>query len=364
MNAPAPIRRPRSGGVTSEAKRQQREKDEQTLSCPVCFKLLLPHIVCGNGHLACLTCANEIHARKGACPICMEALRRPFVPVRALVDAVVGARVCRFMGTGCDVILMDADSQAAAAHESECKFKSTPCPHTGCGRAVLTSRLNDHVRDECPLRPATCSHPGCNAIHPFRVMATHLAECGHRQRACPYCDVLVTQANVLNHFTTIHALKIPARVDNHVSMLLRTETGAPSYLLALLRPSCYMCITCTVVLPTDVVRVDLKEFRINAKEHDPPYFVRYPGISGRIFGGGGSRMLYMSFPTNVGKSHVFEDRSMFSGFGLPDKRFPLSLLWDPTDVTNVNLPIDVDDDEEDEEDDDSEDDEEDEEGEE
>ena len=319
--ADAVVRRPRSTGKRSRALADERAQ----LACPVCLEHRLPHTVCGAGHLTCRPCA----AKLSRCPICRGPLNAAFVPIRQLVDAVPGARLCRYYGTGCDRVKFDVEEEGEGHVEAECEFTSAPCPNAGCGRPVVLSRLATHVDAECAYRLVPCAHPGCDTVVPFHVVAEHRRACAHRVLACPFCDVGVAQGAMLGHFQDVHKLAPEVGVSDNAVMYLRFENSkaASCCLRRLTRDHDYMCV---MVVPTTVLAVSIQIKAFSLYAHDASLLrVGGRGISARVYADGDIRSpLYLQFKTALDTTTVVRDYEMFDAFeGGRGARKALSLRW-------------------------------------
>ncbi|VDI28311.1 TNF receptor-associated factor 3 [Mytilus galloprovincialis] len=91
---------------------------------------------------------------------------------------------CTFKAHGCPEKLPWKDLMT---HESQCKYKPIPCPHTGCELQCSEDKMEAHVKN-CDYRPVRCSY--CEETIPFCLQADHQNNtCRKAIISCPYkCD--------------------------------------------------------------------------------------------------------------------------------------------------------------------------------
>ncbi|XP_063426758.1 TNF receptor-associated factor 3-like isoform X2 [Mytilus trossulus] len=91
---------------------------------------------------------------------------------------------CTFKAHGCPEKLPWKDLMT---HESQCKYKPIPCPHTGCEAQCSEDKMEAHVKN-CDYRPVRCSY--CEETIPFCLQANHQNNtCRKAIISCPYkCD--------------------------------------------------------------------------------------------------------------------------------------------------------------------------------
>lgn len=91
--------------------------------CPVCFELILPPIYqCQNGHVLCIRCRGNITY----CPLCRSPMPSNIRNLQLEKLAEQFPMRCSFQEYGCKAMLIFGKERTD--HESECVFRSFPCP--------------------------------------------------------------------------------------------------------------------------------------------------------------------------------------------------------------------------------------------
>ncbi|CAG2212657.1 TRAF3 [Mytilus edulis] len=106
---------------------------------------------------------------------------------------------CTFKAHGCPEKLPWKDLMT---HESQCKYKPIPCPHTGCELQCSEDKMEAHVKN-CDYRPVRCSY--CEETIPFCLQAIeiHMQTCQLRPQECKFksmgCQFVGSERDMQKH---------------------------------------------------------------------------------------------------------------------------------------------------------------------
>ena len=195
----------------SGAKRTRSEADPHAAyECLGCNKTRQVY-TCKDGHNYCRECAPGPFCQCPSCPV--RSLLTRFLNVALLVAGILataGLRLCKFgvkgSADGCQELL-ETNSEAAAAHEAGCGFRTVPCPHAGCHSPILAKDLARHRGEDCLFRRVKCGYAGCGAELRASDLEAHKGSCGHRPMTCPSCNAKVPQGVMVPHLRDAHGAK-------------------------------------------------------------------------------------------------------------------------------------------------------------
>jgi hypothetical protein len=83
-----------------------------------------------------------------------------------------------------------ADAEALAAHQEQCAYRPSLCPHAahGCSAVLSLAGVERHAND-CQYKPVPCTL-GCGLDIPRNAMQAHInGDCGERIVQCTWCDL-------------------------------------------------------------------------------------------------------------------------------------------------------------------------------
>ena len=119
------------------------EKIEESLECPVCYKIPrdLPIPSCGSGHIVCKSCRSRVTD----CPTCRGELGSNTNSLAAKQIMLVDHN-CKYSHLQCEVKLK---LNEIIKHEKHCSERTVICPSRNCKKEIQIKKFDEHAKEKC-----------------------------------------------------------------------------------------------------------------------------------------------------------------------------------------------------------------------
>lgn len=209
----------KSNGLSSSLLLSEFKSFEESLTCPICMKLLIDPICCSTCHYTmCKNCCESWLKVNNTCPNKCEEFNEE--PLNRFAMALLSNIKLSCLNKECKKVL---SYDGFSTHYSICDYTEVNCKY--CNKEILNKDTTKHISEcgEIPVKCEECKLNLKNKDLKFHKDVVHSISGGNSK--CKYCGLSIKENLMISHLSICELLKekTDANPENKESLVINKE---------------------------------------------------------------------------------------------------------------------------------------------